>query len=280
MAEISPANETWLMGQWVNRLSQAVAMMMGDAPKVTLGAAPQESPTGEDIFWWKQAFGAPPEAALWVGAPSAVWKTIGNEVLKSAGIDDADDANIKSTYLEVLSQSLAGLAQALSARARSEISCVGGGQTTTRPESSLPVVISLGDAELTVFAAASQALVDLCDGSVVALAPNVSDAKPKSAIPKKEAPADARGYPKGLDLLLDVELPVSVSFGRAELPIKDVIKLTSGSIVELNRSITEPVEIIVNNVIIARGEVVVVEGNFGVRIKQVISRQERLRTLS
>ncbi len=49
---------------------------------------------------------------------------------------------------------------------------------------------------------------------------------------------------------------------------------------ELNRAIGEPVEVIVNNCVIARGEVVVVEGNFGVRIQQVISRQERLRTLN
>ena len=81
------------------------------------------------------------------------------------------------------------------------------------------------------------------------------------------------------DLLLDVELPVSVSFGRAQVQLKDVFKLTTGSIIELNRSIAEPVEVIVNNCVIARGEVVVVEGNFGVRIQQVISRQERLRTL-
>jgi flagellar motor switch protein FliN/FliY len=79
---------------------------------------------------------------------------------------------------------------------------------------------------------------------------------------------------------LDVELPVSVSFGRAQLALKDVIKLTTGSIIELNRSVSEPVEVIVNNCVIARGEVVVVEGNFGVRIRQVISRQERLRTLT
>jgi flagellar motor switch protein FliN/FliY len=83
-----------------------------------------------------------------------------------------------------------------------------------------------------------------------------------------------------IDLLLDVELPVSVSFGRAQLALKDVIKLTTGSIVELNRAISEPVEVIVNNCVIARGEVVVVEGNFGIRIQQVISRQERLRTLN
>jgi len=85
--------------------------------------------------------------------------------------------------------------------------------------------------------------------------------------------------PKTLDLLMDVELPVSISFGRAQAPLKDVLKLSTGSIVELNRSIGEPVEVIVNNCVIARGEVVVIEGNFGVRIQQVISRQERLRTL-
>ena len=78
---------------------------------------------------------------------------------------------------------------------------------------------------------------------------------------------------KTFDLLLDVELPVSVSFGRAQVQLKDVLKLTMGSIVELNRSITEPVEVIVNNCVIARGEVVVIEGNFGVRIQHVISRQ-------
>ncbi len=85
--------------------------------------------------------------------------------------------------------------------------------------------------------------------------------------------------PKTFDLLLDVELPVSVSFGRAQVALKDVLKLTTGSIVELNRSIGDPVEVIVNNCVIARGEVVTVEGNFGVRIDEVISRQERLRTL-
>jgi flagellar motor switch protein FliN/FliY len=78
---------------------------------------------------------------------------------------------------------------------------------------------------------------------------------------------------------MEVELPVSVSFGRAQIALRDVLKLTSGSIVELNRTISDPVEIIVNNCVIARGEVVVVDGNYGVRIHQVISREERLRTL-
>ena len=64
-----------------------------------------------------------------------------------------------------------------------------------------------------------------------------------------------------------------------QMRLKEALKLTTGSIVELNRSVTEPVEIIVNNCVIARGEVVVVDGNYGVRIVEIISREERLRTL-
>ncbi len=77
---------------------------------------------------------------------------------------------------------------------------------------------------------------------------------------------------------MEVELPVSVSFGRAELALRDVLKLTTGSIVELNRSLTDPVEIIVNNRVIARGEVVVIDGNYGVRIQEIVSRDKRMGT--
>ena len=73
-----------------------------------------------------------------------------------------------------------------------------------------------------------------------------------------------------MDLLLDVELPVSIRFGRTQAPLKDVLNLTIGSIVELDRSIEEPVEVLVNDLVIARGEVVVVEGNFAVRILEVV----------
>src|ERR1035441_2789302 len=76
-------------------------------------------------------------------------------------------------------------------------------------------------------------------------------------------PAGRSDIPPTMDLLLDVELPVSVSFGKTEIPMKDVLKLTTGSIVELNRGVNEPVEVLVNHCLIARGEVVVVEGNYG-----------------
>lgn len=271
------ASEAWLVEQWTAKLSSAVASMMGDTPAVTAGRAAEESPSGDEIVWWEQPFNVSPEARVWVGAPTLTWRTVGDEVLKSAGIEDADDPNIRSTFFEILNQSLASLAQALTARFRGEVTCEAGGETATPPSESIPVSITLGEATLALHFAAAKTLLELYDKS--AAARTTSDPAPAPEGPTSLALTDDRGYPKGLDLLLDVELPLSVSFGHASLPIKDVIKLTTGSIVELNRSITEPVEIIVNNVVIARGEVVVIEGNFGVRIKQVISRQQRLRTL-
>lgn len=279
MSEAEPLSETgrWLIEQWTAGFCQAIASMMGDAPTTTPGTESAESPGGADVFWWGQPLSRTPDAIFWVGAPAPAWRTIGNEVLKSAGIDDGDDANIKSTYLEILGQALSTLAQALSARLRREVVCSGGSEASPVPSSSLPIQVDLSGSHLTLFVAHNRALVDLSESAASAApVPVVPAAKAGDAT---SVAAEGKAYPKGLDLLLDVELPVSVSFGRAALPIKDVIKLTTGSIVELNRSIAEPVEVIVNNVVIARGEVVVVEGNFGVRIKQVISRQERLRTL-
>lgn len=82
-----------------------------------------------------------------------------------------------------------------------------------------------------------------------------------------------------LDVLLDVDLDLSVSFGQAELLLEDVLTLASGSIVELNRSANDPVDVLVNNSIVARGEVVVVDGNYGIRVTEVVSRKERIRSV-
>ena len=116
---------------------------------------------------------------------------------------------------------------------------------------------------------------------IAALEPGLPAASPESNPPQALAASAATGAApsKTLDLLLDVDLPVSVSFGRTRIPIKEILKLTTGSIVELNRAVSEPVEVIVNNCIVARGEVVVIEGNYGVRIHQIMSRQDRLRSL-
>ncbi|MGB9903154.1 MAG: flagellar motor switch phosphatase FliY [Desulfotomaculales bacterium] len=82
-----------------------------------------------------------------------------------------------------------------------------------------------------------------------------------------------------LELLLDIPLRVSVVLGRTKRPIKEVLGLTPGAIVELSSQVNEPVEILVNGTLIAKGEVVAVNENFGVRITSIVSPQERIRQL-
>ena len=79
-----------------------------------------------------------------------------------------------------------------------------------------------------------------------------------------------------LAVLMDVQLPVSIRFGETEMILEEVMKLGAGSVIELNSSIDEPVDIIVNGKTLARGEVVVVDGYYGVRITEIISVGERI----
>jgi len=82
-----------------------------------------------------------------------------------------------------------------------------------------------------------------------------------------------------IDSLLDVELPISVSFGSLEIPFEDVLKLGAGSVVELDKSVNDPVTINLNHTPIAKGEMVVIGGNFGIRILEVESMADRIRSL-
>lgn len=80
-----------------------------------------------------------------------------------------------------------------------------------------------------------------------------------------------------LDLLLDVNLKVSVELGRAGLKFREVLNLAPGSVVELDRQTSEPVDILVNGSLLATGEVVVVDDHFAVRITKLLNRVERLK---
>ncbi|MDR0499455.1 MAG: flagellar motor switch protein FliN [Holophagales bacterium] len=85
---------------------------------------------------------------------------------------------------------------------------------------------------------------------------------------------------RNLDLLLDIELPVVVRMGHTVMPLGEVLKLTPGSILELNRPADAPVDLLVNGKQIAKGEVVVVDGNFAFRITEIESTAQRLQNLS
>ncbi|MNP37996.1 Flagellar motor switch protein FliN [compost metagenome] len=82
-----------------------------------------------------------------------------------------------------------------------------------------------------------------------------------------------------LELLMDIPLKVTVELGRTHKQIKDILELSQGSIIELDKLAGEPVDILVNNKMVAKGEVVVIDENFGVRVIDIVSQWDRLQKL-
>jgi flagellar motor switch protein FliN/FliY len=259
----SIATQNWLFKKFADRLAAVLEVMAGECPVIR--QEPLSAPPDDAGPMWRQGFEGLP-GAMWIAAGESDKTEIAQHVLNGAGIDDADRNLLHSTFTETLGKALSGIAQDFSIRLSREVLCATAAEFSApqAKASWIRLVVPFPNNEIQLAVAVEAQLLEALD----------------SAMGQSASASGPEGSSKTFDLLLDVELPVSVSFGRAQVALKDVIKLTTGSIVELNRSISEPVEVIVNNCVIARGEVVVVEGNFGVRIQQVISRQERLRTLN
>lgn len=101
-------------------------------------------------------------------------------------------------------------------------------------------------------------------------------------VPEPEAaPSPERSQPgtENLDVVLDLELTAAALLGGVEMPIGQILSLAPGSIIEMDRLVDEPIDLLVNDKLVARGEVVVVDEKFGVRITEVVSTRERIEVL-
>ena len=97
--------------------------------------------------------------------------------------------------------------------------------------------------------------------------------------PEAPAPAADGSRPRNLDLILDIPLKVTVELGRTKMIVNDLLSLGQGSVIELNKLAGEPMEVLVNDKLVARGEAVVVNEKFGVRLTDIISPMERIQQL-
>ena len=95
-----------------------------------------------------------------------------------------------------------------------------------------------------------------------------------------EAVPATGGETKSLDLILDIPLTVAVELGRSKMLINDLLQLNQGSVVELAKLVGDPLEVLVNDKLVARGEVVVVNEKFGIRLTDIVSPLERVQTLN
>jgi flagellar motor switch protein FliN/FliY len=273
-----------LLDQWSESLAQVLESMTDQRPEIrwqyVTGPLSEVAADPADYLWWQQSFQPSPDLLAWVGVSRATWEYAGTLTLKAAGLETVESGEARNTWFEILGQSLSVMARSIGSMVGHEVTCDSGAEQAPDAEVRewASVSMTFGDAPLAPF--------------LVTLGPRLVEtisAPPRPAEPPKQPPLrtepemdDASRIPSAsrtMELLMDVDLPISISFGKAQLPMKDVLKLTTGSIVELNRGVNDQVEVLVNECLIARGEVVVVDGNYGVRIQEIASRQDRLRSL-
>jgi flagellar motor switch protein FliN/FliY len=273
-----------LLDQWTESLAQVMESMTDQRPEIhwqyASGRFSEIAADSGDYLWWQQSFHPSPDMLAWVAAPKSTWEFAGTLTLKAAGLEMVEAGEARNTWFEILGQSLSVMARTIGSMVGREVTCDSGAEQAADAavQDWASVSLTFPDAPL------SPLLVTLAPKllEMIAAPPDAAEApgqarsgKPSAAEPENLFPAGSRT----MELLLDVDLPISISFGKTQLPMKDVLKLTTGSIVELNRGVNDQVEVLVNQCLIARGEVVVVEGNYGVRIQEIASRQERLRSL-
>jgi flagellar motor switch protein FliN/FliY len=279
-------NARFLLDRWTESLAQVLESMTDQRPEVRWEAVSgplAETGGGRDFLWWEQPFQISPEAAVWIAAPRATWEYAGTLTLKAAGLETVETAEARNTWFEILGQSLAVMARSIGSLLHREVTTENGGERAADAAVEEWASVALAFAAPAAPPDAAPLLVAFSPKllALLAVPPAEAEAAAAASAPAADSPDEGKrpAHSRTMDLLLDVDLPVSISFGKAQLPMKDVLKLTTGSIVELNRGLNEPVEVLVNHCLIARGEVVVVEGNYGVRIQEIASRQDRLRSV-
>lgn len=275
MAQVGAIVE-WLVAQWMARFSE-ITLTMGDLQPDMYVAHIEDSQIKGGLLWWEQPFSCAPDSPVWVGAPEDAWDEVGRVVLAAAGVDPAPASEIQSTYLEIVRQSMGSLGNDIGDRMGTQVTATKGAETVPRKISRHPFRIEAKLADKTV----EFYLIIATDlGHIIGAAERDNEAASAShkQLQTQNDASEASALPSSrtFELLLDVELPICVSFGRAALKLQDAIKLITGSLIELDRGLSDPVDLLVNNCVIARGEVVVVEGNYGVRITEIVSQKERL----
>ncbi len=280
----SAENARVLLDEWSESLAQVLESMTDQRPEIhwqyASGPFAEIGADSGDYLWWQQSFQLSPDMLAWVAAPKATWEFAGTLTLKAAGLETVESGEAKNTWFEILGQSLSVMARGIGSMVGREVVCDSGAEQAADAavQDWASVTLTFPDAPLPpLLATLSPKLLEMISAPPVA-----AEAQKHVPLPTEPHVEQQTLVPAGsrtMELLLDVDLPISISFGKTQLPMKDVLKLTTGSIVELNRGVNDQVEVLVNQCLIARGEVVVVEGNYGVRIQEIASRQDRLRSL-
>ena len=266
----------WFVEAWALALGEAASTHdpgngAGALEVRAEAAAPEHWATWNEPLWRRLAWATGGGAQIWVGCPTPVAEALCAHVRGGKAPDSAEQSI--ETFHEMLNRCVSYVESEASSR-------LGKTMETSAPEPSEPpetgwaveLHFEVGGESQTIAIVGNEAMA-------MAVSPPVAQEPGADASPPPEPHASTEARPDPLELIREVSMELAVSFGDTSLPLADVLKLASGAIIELNRSVTDPVEVLVNGSVIARGDVVVVDGNYGVRITEIVSRRERVRSM-
>jgi len=249
---------SWLVGRWTESVAAVVASMTSVRRSVSwqcLRSLPSEA--GE-YQWWEHRFSVFDGPAISVGASRESWTGFGRMILSALGVDDASESDIQATCRDALSQASSAMAQRMAAEAGTEVTGAEAVQVHSCPSdpcSMFEFTMDLGVTAMHGVVSVHSAVVGLTE-----LRQARGDAQ--------QEPAQSEPVTHEQDGGRDVQVRMRVVLGRAELPLRDIIKLNVGSVIELDRFYTELAEVMVHQHRIARGQVVVIAGNYGIKIME------------
>ncbi len=256
--------------QWADEFARAVEMFTGERPTLVHKIAEPNQVTEweakrDEFQWWQQETEDPQKFRTWLGAQEGCWSALG---------DQGEGSDPKELFQEMVSQANQGVAAVSSSSFPTPLKFGALSMNPPTPMLALRVAqitVNFKGTELPpIIVAIEAAAAKILDGPEAAK-PAASQAITTTSLSAENLAANN----SMIERLMDLQLPVTVLLGQTILPIRDALKIASGSLIELDRQLGDFVEVVVHGTVVARGEIVAVKGNYGVRIKEVISRKDR-----
>ena len=248
------------LARWADEFGRAIESQTGQALAISHASVADSASWEEragNVLWWKQTTEGIDNFAIWIGVEEDCWPALAG-ASKPGG-------EPKQAYFELLKQANRNLAGAAATGFSKPFRWRDGSMEQTAPALD---TLELVEVQITLDGKTLPSLLAGVERQAQALEPGASGSEISTLPATSASPMLSR--------LMDLQLPVTVLLGRAVLPIRDVLKISSGSLIELDRQIHDYVEVMVHGTVVARGEIVSVRGNYGVRIKEIISRQDRI----
>ena len=260
-AEVS----TQSMASWADSLAIVLESMIGYRPTVEFHALPAKD-LAKGLDWWGQSLSIQEEPSFWIGIPAESWADLGRLTLAALGVEKPTDSDSTSTCRDLMAQTNSLVASELARRFGKEITggeAIPGGQPPADGATAFVWSLEAGPTSLEGAAVWSETVLRHCSGSMV------DPAAPKTGAEEgtqTSAGVALRFDGRTVDSVPRLDLKVKFILGRTTLPLREVFKLNVGSVIELDHSAIEPADVVIRDRVLARGQVVVVNGNYGLKI--------------